>query len=115
MHARGAPGQWTSLRARHSDRKGAAGIAAVLSQLRDSKPRPFVLTLWRSNMEKNTEHKKAKDEETLSDQEIRWTIRYLDPDVKDKATDGGVIITLLALFAIVCVVVAVLYSRGLWN
>jgi hypothetical protein len=25
-------------------------------------------------MEKNTEHKKAKDEETLSDQEIRWTI-----------------------------------------
>ena len=68
-------------------------------------------------MEKNTEHKKAKDEETLSDQEIRWTIRYLDPDVKDKATDGEVIITitLLALFAIVCVVVAVLYSRGLWN
>jgi|GEM_PF-4747354 len=68
-------------------------------------------------MEKNTEHKKAKDEETLSDQEIRWTIRYLDPDAKDKATDGGVIITitLLALFAIVCVVVAVLYSRGLWN
>ena len=62
-------------------------------------------------MEKNTEHKKAKDEETPSDQEIWWTIRYLDPDVK--ATDGGVIITLLALFAIVCVVVAVLYSRGL--
>jgi len=58
-------------------------------------------------MEKNTEYKKAKDEETLSDQEIRWTIRYLDPDVKDKATDGGVIITLLAVFAIVCVVVAV--------
>ena len=44
-------------------------------------------------MEKNTEHKKAKDEETLSDQEIRWTIRYLDPDIKDKAPDGGVIIT----------------------
>jgi hypothetical protein len=113
MHARGAPSQWTLLRARHSDRKGAAGIAAVLSQLRDSKPRPFVLTLWRFNMEKNTEHKKAKDEETLSDQEIWWTIRYLDPDAKDQATDGGVIITLLALFAIVCVVVAVLYSRGL--
>ena len=113
MRARGAPGQWTLLRARHSDRKGAAGIAAVLSQLRDSKPRPFVLTLWRFNMEKNTEHKKAKDEETLSDQEIWWTIRYLDPDAKDQATDGGVIITLLALFAIVCVVVAVRYSRGL--
>jgi hypothetical protein len=64
-------------------------------------------------MEKNTEHKKAKDEETLSDQEIWQTIRYLDPDLKDKATDGGVIITLLALFAIVCVVVAVFYSRGL--
>jgi len=64
-------------------------------------------------MEKNTEHKNAKDEETVSDQEIWWTIRYLDPDLKDKATDAGVIITLLAIFAIVCAVVAVLYSRGL--
>ena len=64
-------------------------------------------------MEKNTEHKKAKDEETLSDDEIRCSIRYLDLDVKDEATDGGVTITLLAFFAIVCAVVAVLYSRGL--
>jgi len=64
-------------------------------------------------MEKNTDGKQAKDEETVSDQEIWWTIRYLDPDLKDKATDGGVILTLLALFAIVCAVVAVLYSRGL--
>jgi hypothetical protein len=65
-------------------------------------------------MEKNAAHKKAKDEETHSDQEIWWTIRYLDPDVKDKATDGRLtIITLLALFAIVCAAVAVLYSRGL--
>ena len=101
------------LRARHSDRKGAAGIAAVLIQLRDSKPRRFVLTLWRFNMEKNTEHKNAKDEDTVSEQEIWWTIRYLDPDQKNKATDGGVIITLLAIFAIVSAVVAALYSRGL--
>jgi hypothetical protein len=34
-------------------------------------------------MEKNTEHKRAKDDETLSDQKIWWTIRYLDLDVKD--------------------------------
>jgi hypothetical protein len=113
MHAQGTWGEWTQLRARHSDRKGAGGIAAVLIQLRDSKPRPFLLTLWRFNMEKNTEQKKAKDEESASDQEILWTIRYLDPDLKDKATDGGVIITLLVIFAIVCVVVAVLHSRGL--
>jgi hypothetical protein len=64
-------------------------------------------------MAKNIEHKKAKDEETPSDQETWWTIRYLDPDVKDKASDNGVIITVLALFAVVCVVVALLYSRGL--
>jgi hypothetical protein len=64
-------------------------------------------------MEKNTDGKQAKDEETVSDQEIWWTIRYLDPDLKDKASDGGVIITLLAIFAIVCAVVAALYSRGL--
>jgi len=64
-------------------------------------------------MEKNTDDKQAKDEETVSDQEIWWTIRYLDPDLKDKASDGGVIIALLAIFAIVCAVVAALYSRGL--
>jgi Ohr subfamily peroxiredoxin len=63
MHG-AAAGRWTSLCSRHSDRKGTAGIAAVQSQLGDSKLRPFVLTLWRFNMEKNTEHKKAKDEET---------------------------------------------------
>ena len=73
------------------------------------------MRVWRFNIEENIEHKKAKDEETLSDQEICRSIRYLDPDVKDKATDGGVItgITLLALAALVCVVIAVLYSRGL--
>jgi len=66
-------------------------------------------------MEKDTEHREAKDEETPSDQEIWWTIRYLDSDLKDRATDGGVTVTiaLLALAAIVCVVVAVLNSRGL--
>src|SRR5258708_16504952 len=110
MRARGAPGQWSSLRGRHSDRKGAAGIAAVLSQLRDSKPRPFLLRMWRFNMEKNTEHKRAKDEETLSDQEIWWTIRYLDPDLKDKLTDGGVIITFLGIFVLFCVLFDVLFT-----
>jgi hypothetical protein len=64
-------------------------------------------------MEKNTEHEKAKDE-NLSDQQIWWTIRYLDPDVKDEPLDGGLIITItsLAIFVIVYAVVAVLYSRG---
>jgi hypothetical protein len=64
-------------------------------------------------MKRDTEHKNAQDEEILSDQEIWWTIRYLDPDVKDKAANGAVIVTLLALVATVCIVVAVLYSRGL--
>jgi hypothetical protein len=64
-------------------------------------------------MEKNSGNKQAKDEETISDQEIWWAIRYLDPDVNDEASDRGVIISLLALFAIVCIVVAVIYSRGL--
>src|SRR5260370_11852710 len=98
MRARGAPGQWSSLRGRHSDRKGAAGIAAVLSQLCDSKPRPFLLRMWRFNMDKNTEHKRAKDEETLSYQEIWWTIRYFDPDLKDKSIDRVSIITFSSLF-----------------
>jgi hypothetical protein len=73
----------------------------------------FVLASWRFNMARNTDDKQAKDEETISEQEIWWTIRYLDPDLKNKASDRWVIITLLALLTIVCVVVAVLNSRGL--
>jgi hypothetical protein len=33
-------------------------------------------------MGKHIEHKQAKDEQSLSDQEIWWKIRYLDPDIK---------------------------------
>jgi hypothetical protein len=62
-------------------------------------------------MGKNIEHKKATDEQGLSDQEIWWKIRYLDPDTK--RSDSVVIITVLAILAIVGVVVALLYSRGL--
>jgi hypothetical protein len=62
-------------------------------------------------MEKHIEHKKAKDEQSLSDQEIWWQIRYLDSDIK--RSDSVVIITVLAILSIVGVVVALLYSRGL--
>ena len=62
-------------------------------------------------MEKHIEHKKAKDEQSLSDREIWWRIRYLDPDIK--RSDSVVIITVLAILAIVGIVVALLYGRGL--
>jgi hypothetical protein len=62
-------------------------------------------------MGNNIEHKKATNEQGLSDQEIWWKIRYLDPDIK--RSDSVVIITATAIFAIVGVVVALLYSRGL--
>jgi hypothetical protein len=62
-------------------------------------------------MGKHIEHKKAKDEQSLSDQEIGWKIRYLDPDIK--RSDSLVIITALAILSIVGAVVALLYSRGL--
>jgi hypothetical protein len=55
--------------------------------------------------------KKATDEQSLSDQEIWWKIRYLDPDIK--RSDNVVIITVLAIMAIVGIVVALLYGRGL--
>jgi hypothetical protein len=50
-------------------------------------------------MGKNIEHKKATDEQGLSDQEIWWKIqkiRYLDPDIK--RSDSAVIITVLPLW-----------------
>src|SRR5882757_5728588 len=48
-------------------------------------------------MGKNIEHKKATDEQGLSDQEIWWKIRYLDPDIK--RSDSVVTITVLAILA----------------
>ena len=63
-------------------------------------------------MGKNIEHKKATDEQGLSDQTIWWKIRYLDPDIK-RSDSAVIIITALAIVAIVGVVVALLYSRGL--
>jgi hypothetical protein len=62
-------------------------------------------------MGKHIEHKKATDKQCLSDQEIWWKIRYLDPDTK--RSDSVVIITVLAILAIVGIVVALLYGRGL--
>ncbi len=62
-------------------------------------------------MGNNIERKKATDKQGLSDPEIWWKIRYLDPDIK--RSDSVVIITVLAILAIVGVVVALLYSRGL--
>ena len=34
-HARGEQGQWTALRTRYSDHRGAAGATAVLTQITD--------------------------------------------------------------------------------
>lgn len=62
-------------------------------------------------MGKHTEHKKTTEEQSLSDQEIWWKIRYLDPDIK--RSDNVVIITVLAIMAIVGIVVALLCGRGL--
>jgi hypothetical protein len=60
---------------------------------------------------KHIEHKKATGEQRLSEKEIWWKIRYLDPDIK--RSDSVVIITVLAILAIVGIVVALLYGRGL--
>ena len=62
-------------------------------------------------MEKYIEHKKAKNDHSLSDREIWWKIRYLDPDIK--RSDSVVIITVLAILCIVGFVIALFYSRGL--
>jgi len=62
-------------------------------------------------MEKHIEHKKAKDEQGLSDREIWRKIRYLDPDIK--RIDSVFMITVLAILSILGVVVALLYCRGL--
>jgi hypothetical protein len=91
-------------------RKGFAQRKTTI-QLCDSKRVHFVRASRRFNVEKHIEHKKAKDEQSLSDREIWWKIRYLDPDIK--RSDSVVIITVLAILPTVGIVVALLYSRGL--
>ena len=62
-------------------------------------------------MGKHIEHKKPTDEQGLSEKEIWWKIRYLDPDIK--RSHSAVIITVLTILTIVGIVVALLYGRGL--
>ena len=64
-------------------------------------------------MARNTEQKKASDQETISDQEIWSSIRYLDPDAKKDTSDIAVFITLIDLFCIVCIVCVLLHLSGL--
>jgi len=79
--------------------------------LRDSKRVHFVWASRRFNMEKHIEHQRANNEQSLSDREIWWKIRYLDPDIK--RSDSVVMVAVLAILSIVGVVVALFYSRGL--
>jgi hypothetical protein len=56
--------------------------------------------------------KKNNDEETVSNQEIWSTIRYLDPDTKESASNIAVLATLAAIFwiGLACLL---LHLRGL--
>jgi hypothetical protein len=47
-------------------------------------------------MARNTEQKKARDQETISDQEIWPAICYLDPDAEEDTSDIAVVITLVS-------------------
>jgi hypothetical protein len=64
-------------------------------------------------MAKNTEQKKASDQETISNQEIWPAIRYLDPDAEKDTTGIALVITLVGLVCIVCIVCLLFYLRGL--
>jgi hypothetical protein len=63
-------------------------------------------------MSRNTEPKKASDQE-ISDQDIWLAIRRLDPDAKKDTSNIAVVITLIGLFCIVCIVWFLLHLRGL--
>jgi hypothetical protein len=64
-------------------------------------------------MARDTEQKKARDPETISDQEIWPAIRYLDPDIPKDTSGIGLVITLVGLVCIVWVVCFLLYQRVL--
>jgi hypothetical protein len=64
-------------------------------------------------MARNTEQKKASDQETASDQEIWLEIRYLDPDAKKDTSDIAVAITSISLLCIICIVYVLLHLSGL--
>lgn len=62
-------------------------------------------------MARDTERKTAGDPETISDQEIRSAIRYLDPDAEKDTSDIAVVITSLCLVCVVWVICVLLYLR----
>jgi hypothetical protein len=56
--------------------------------------------------------KKNSDEESVSEQEIWSTIRYLDPDTKAEASSVAATVTFIAIFSI-CLACIVLHLCGL--
>jgi hypothetical protein len=69
--------------------------------------------LWHIECLTPCEWKKAKDGETVSDQEIWLAVRYLDLDIDSKASDIAVILTVFAIFMVVDIVCVLLHFRGL--
>ena len=63
-------------------------------------------------MRKDTEHNNDTEKNALSEKEVWFRIRYLDPDAKSE-NKGAVVVALLTIVSIVCAVLIVLYLRGL--
>ena len=64
-------------------------------------------------MAKNVTPRKTRHEETDPDQEVWLAIRDLDPERNGKVSKIALIVTVLAIFALVCVVWVLLHLRGL--
>ena len=64
-------------------------------------------------MDKNTTHTTSTDEQTISELEILWAIRYLDPDMDPETSDVVVFVVLVAIVSVAFVVCFLLRLRGL--
>jgi hypothetical protein len=67
----------------------------------------------RLNVPRDNQQKEAHDHEIISDREVWSAIRYLDPQSDHRESDIAAAIALLAVVFIVCLVCALLNSRGL--
>jgi hypothetical protein len=62
---------------------------------------------------RNNKQKEARDHRIISDREVWFAIRYLDPESDHRESEIAATIAVSAIVFIVCIVCVLLHLRGL--
>ena len=64
-------------------------------------------------MPKSDQRRETNESEIISEREVRFAIRYLDPDSDRRGSDIAETIAVLAIVCILCVVTVLIHFHGL--